>query len=293
MSEESQTNWYDKYYKLLMLIPIIITILSLVYLGNFYSKNNELMYKDVSLTGGTTVTLNKDLTSEEELRIKNLLPDVSIRKLTDIRSGKNIADIIETSEKPEKVKEVLEKELNYELTDENSSIEFTGSSLSQSFYKQLIFALAISFVCMSFVIFFLFRSFIPSIAVIFAAFSDIVIPLALINYLGISISAAGISAFLMLIGYSVDTDILLTSRVLKKREGSVNSRIFSAFKTGIIMTTTALVAVLPAFFIVPGLPDYFRNIFFILSLGLITDIFSTWFTNAGIIKWYTLRRKIE
>ena len=54
---------------------------------------------------------------------------------------------------------------------------------------------------MSFVIFILFRTFIPSIAVIFAAFADIVMTLALVNYLGIKLSTAGIEAFLMLIGY--------------------------------------------------------------------------------------------
>ena len=65
----------------------------------------------------------------------------------------------------------------------------------------------------------MFRTFIPSIAVIFAAFADIVMSLALVDYLGIKISAAGIAAFLMLVGYSVDTDILLTSRALKRKTG--------------------------------------------------------------------------
>jgi len=34
------------------------------------------------------------------------------------------------------------------------------------------------------------------------------------------------AAFLMLIGYSVDTDILLTSRVLKREGESLNKKIF-------------------------------------------------------------------
>ena len=84
---------------------------------------------------------------------------------------------------------------------------------------------------MSIVIFFLFRTFVPSIAVIFAAFADIVMPLALIDFIGLRVSTAGIAAFLMLIGYSVDTDILLTTRALKKHEGTVNERIYGAFKT--------------------------------------------------------------
>jgi preprotein translocase subunit SecF len=80
---------------------------------------------------------------------------------------------------------------------------------------------------------------------------------------------------------------------LKKKEGLLNERIFGAFKTGILMTGTALAAVLPAFFIVSGLPDSFRQIFLILALGLGTDILTTWLTNAGIIKWYCKRRNIQ
>jgi preprotein translocase subunit SecF len=97
----------------------------------------------------------------------------------------------------------------------------------------------------------------------------------------------------MLIGYSVDTDILLTNRLLKRSEGTTNERIFGAFKTGILMTLTALFAVLPAFFIVSGLPDSFRQIFLILALGLSADIFNTWLTNASIIKWYCEKKGIK
>ena len=52
------------------------------------------------------------------------------------------------------------------------------------------------------------------------------------------------------------------------------------------MNITALIAVLPAFFVVTGLPDSFRQIFLILALGLIADVLNTWLTNASIIKWY-------
>ena len=146
---------------------------------------------------------------------------------------------------------------------------------------------------MSLVIFMLFRTFIPSIAVIFAAFADIVMTLAIVDFLGVRLSVAGIAAFLMLIGYSVDTDILLTNAVLKKRGDTVNKRIHRAFKTGIFMTFTGLVAVIPAFFIVTGLPDSFRQIFLILGFGLFADIINTWLTNASIIKWYSDYKKIN
>ena len=288
-------SWYDKYWKILLIIPIILVVISLIYLGFFYSQHNEFIYRDVSLAGGTSITIRISNLSEADSLEKALtkLPDVSYRKLSDLATGKVIALVIESLEKPEILKPELESILGYELTSENSSIEFSGPSLSQNFYKQLIIAIIISFILMSCVIFLLFKSFIPSIAVVFAAFSDIIIPLAILDFYGIKLSAAGIAAFLMLIGYSVDTDILLTTRALKNKEGTLNSRIFRAFKTGIFMTLTALVAVLPAFFLITGLPDSFRQIFLILSLGLAADIINTWLTNAGIIKWYCTKKGIN
>src|SRR3989338_9203072 len=293
-SLEEKLAWYNKWYKLMLIIPVIILLISLVYIGYFFSKNGDIMHKDVSLSGGTTITLKGDVdTNIIESSLKSRFPDISIRKLADIRTGKHIASIVESSAQPQELKGGIESALGYNLTDENSSTEFTGSALSENFYKQLILTLLISFILMSLVIFILFKSFIPSIAVIFAAFSDIVMPLALIDFMGINLSAAGIAAFLMLIGYSVDTDILLTTRALKKREGFLNERIYGAFKTGILMTLTALFTVLPAFFIITGLPDSFRQIFLILSLGLFAYIINTWLTNASIIKWYCDKKGIR
>jgi len=285
---------YDKHYKLLLLIPILILMLSLVYLGIFYSKNGDIIYKDVSLSGGTSITINGEINQQQiEPQLREKFPDISFTSLEDITTGKQIALIIESSAQTQELQSSTEDILGYELNEENSSIEFTGASLSSDFYRQLITALLISFVLICIVIFIMFRTFIPSIAVIFAIFADIVMPLALINFIGVKLSAAGIAAFLMLVGYSVDTDILLTSRALKTREGSLNSRIFKAFKTGSLMTLTALAAVLPAFFIVTGLPDSFRQIFLILAIGLFADLVNTWLTNASIIKWYCTKKGIQ
>ena len=292
--ESSSKDWYDKYYRVLLVIPVILILFSAVYLVYFYQKNNDIMLKDVSLSGGTTITLLGNIDSKNlEIKLKEKFPDISTRSLTDMTTGEAISFMIETSAKPEDIKPEIQKILGYELTKDNSSVEFTGPSLSQSFYNQLIMALIISFILMSLTIFIIFRTFLPSLAVIFAVFGDIIIPLALIDFLGMRISAAGIAAFLMLIGYSVDTDILLTTRAIRTKGSTLNKRIFRAFKTGSFMTMTALFAVLPAFFIVSGLPDSFRQIFFILALGLIADLINTWLTNASIIKWYCDYKKIQ
>lgn len=292
-TSSSNKHWYDKSYKLLLFIPVVILIFSLIYLFSFYIKTGDIIYKDPSLAGGTTITLNAEVEIQPlENYLKNSLKDVHIRTISDLSSGKQLAVLISSSEEPDILRLKVEEFVGFKLNNENSNIEFSGPSLGQNFYKQLIIAVIISFVLMSIVIFFLFKTFIPSIAVIFAAFSDIVMTLAIVDFFGVNLSAAGIAAFLMLIGYSVDTDILLTTRVLKKRGESINSRIYGSFKTGMFMTLTGLAAIIPAFLIVTGLPDSFRQIFLILGIGLGMDILNTWLTNASIIKWYAESKKL-
>ena len=287
-------HWYDKWYKILLLLPVLLLIVCLIYLFLFYSQNKDIIYKDPSLAGGTTITLRAELDSKAlESYLKRNIEDVHIRTIADISTGKQIALLIDSSAEPSILKPLVENFIGYQLTNDNSSVEFSGPSLGRNFYKQLIIAVFISFVLMSLVIFILFRTFIPSIAVIFAAFADIVMTLAVVDVFKVRLSVAGIAAFLMLIGYSVDTDILLTTRVLKKRGISINQRIYSSFKTGIFMTLTGLAAVAPAFVLVTGLPDSFRQIFLIMSVGLFADIINTWLTNASILKLYAEHKKIN
>lgn len=288
----SFARFHDKYYKLVLIIPTILIILSVVYIFNFYSQNNDIIKKDVSLTGGTTITVSgtTDIVALE-LKLSESLEDFSIRGISDLRTGEQIAFVIQTTSEPEETKQALEDYLGYELTDENSSIEFTGSSLSSAFYSQLRIAIIAAFILMAIVVFIIFRTLVPGCAVVLSAFADIAMTLALVDFLGWKISSAGIVAFLMLIGYSVDTDIMLTAHLVKRKEDSVNSRLYSAFKTGITMTLTSLVAVIVALVITVGFSDVLKQIFSILIIGLSFDIFNTWITNAGILKWYVEKNK--
>jgi len=287
--ESTNKNWYDKSYKILLFIPIILVLIAVFYLFSFSAKNGDLIYKDVSLTGGTTLTIFDENVNIED--VKKAFPDTSVKSISNIRSGKQLGIIIETVESPDEFNPKIESFLGYELTSENSSIEFSGSSLSQGFYQQLRIAILIAFVLMAITVFIIFRSFIPSLAVIFAAFADIVLTISVIDIIGIKLSVAGIVAFLMLIGYSVDTDILLTTRVIKSHEGTVNERIFGAFKTGITMTLAAIVSIGASFLIIYNLSDTLRQIFGIILIGLSFDLINTWFTNASILKWYAEGKK--
>jgi len=281
-------NWYNQKYKILLIIPIIVLILSAIYLYNFQAQNGDIIYKDVSLTGGTTITIFDSSITPQEIQdeLSKNFPDMQIRSLSDFRTGEQKAVILETQATVDQIKPALEEFLNYELTQENSSIEFSGETLSSGFYEQLKFAIFLAFIFMAIVVFLIFRTFVPSFAVILAALADIVMTVVTVDLLGISLSTAGVIAFLMIIGYSVDTDILLTTRIIKRKEGTINQRLFGSFKTGITMTLTSIVAIGTALIVVYNTSEVLKQIFTIVIIGLGFDLFNTWFANASILKWY-------
>ena len=286
---------YNKNYKILIFIPVVLFILSLIVIGGFYAKTGDFIKKDVTLTGGLSVTINTDKEIDIEefgnfLKDRFTDSDIFLRRLSEFGSDKQIGIIIEASELEEKdLKPVLEDKLSIILNDNNYSVEEAGGSLGESFYRQMIIAIGVAFVLMGIVVLIVFRTIIPSLAVISAALFDIVITIGILDLFGVRLSTAGISALLLLIGYSVDTDILLTTKVLKKKEGTVNKRIIDAMKTGLTMTGTTIAA-LGVGFIVTTSP-VLKQMFMIILIGLVIDIFSTYLTNAGILKWYAERKE--
>jgi preprotein translocase subunit SecF len=163
-----------------------------------------------------------------------------------------------------------------------------GSSLGASFFKETLIALLLAFVFMGIVVLLYFKSFVPSIAVIGSAFADIVITLAIIDLIGLRLSTAGIAAFLMMIGYSVDSDILLTTRLIKRKEGTIFERLMGAMKTGLTMSATTIAVVTLA--LIFSQSDTIRQIMIILLIGLLVDLISTWIQNVGILRIYLAKK---
>jgi len=292
--KEKFAVWYDKNYKRLLILPAGLLLIAMVYLGIFFTQHGDIVLKDVSLTGGTSVTVIDPNFEPSDVKaaLREQFPDIIVRGISDIRTGRTEAFFVETTAPPDEIVPALEAFLGYELTSENSSIEFTGESLSRGFYQQLRIAVLAAFLFMAGVVFYLFRSPIPSLAVILSAFADIVLTIAVLDIFGISLSIGGIAALLMLIGYSVDTDILLTTRILRLREDSLNERMFGALKTGMMMTITSLVAIGAAYIVIFNFSETLGQIFMILLIGLGFDIFNTWIMNASILKWYAVKKGI-
>ncbi len=176
-----------------------------------------------------------------------------------------------------------------------SSSDFTiqeiGPSLGQSFLNQAKNAIIIAFVFITLMIFYYFRKPVVSLAVVQSAFFDVFVAYASLGLFGIPLSLATIAPLLMLVGYSVDTDIMLTDRLISRKKGTKYERIYSAMKTGLTMTATTLFALISI-----AIVSYYYSVSVMLSIsiilimGLLADLIATWFTNATLIMWYLERK---
>ena len=284
---------YEHHYKALLIIPFLVLFLAIAQIGYQVATTGDFIHKGVSLSGGVSITIPVETDVDSDALENQLLSrfpslDVNVRSLESL--GSKTAVVIEADIDPNDNAEfaafiqAVGQSLGRELGASDYSVEFFGSSLGANFFNQAFQAMLVAFLFMSIVVFILFRSFVPSSAVILAAFSDIVVTIAVVNILGVKVSTAGIAGFLMLIGYSVDTDILLSSRVLKRTDGTVQDRIYSSLRTGIMLTLTALAVTIIGFIFSNS--DVLSQIMLIVTIGLLADLVFTWIQNAGILKWY-------
>ncbi len=266
----------------MVVIPLVLLILSLGVLGYNMATTGMPVPPGMDFSGGTAVTL---FTSDSA---DSLSATFSGYPLISIGEGVNNGKYLKFGPMDDDSLQSLATLINERYPD--AKIDQIGASFGETLQNQAAIALVLSFIGMAIVVFLAFRTFVPSGAVVLSAFADIVMTAAVMTVLGIELTLPTTAALLMLIGYSVDSDILLTMRVLK-RQGKLDEKLAGAFHTGIIMTTTTLAAVAAMWAVtyfgnVPVIPE----ISAVLFIGLLIDMMNTWLTNAGIIKWYMIGR---
>ena len=269
-----------------MLIPTLLLILTFCQIGYQIATTGDFVQKSVSLQGGMMITVLQELdipATEQVLAAQ--FPDGRIRA-----RGTSGTAVIESAYTDTVQVEQLVAAVRAQtgIAEGKYTVEIVGATLGESFFRQTMIALLIAFCFISIVVFVSFRSIAPSLFVILAAGSDILSTLAVFNLTGQELTTAGIAAFLMLIGYSIDTDVMLTSRVLKRREGSITDATFGAVATGLTMSLTTIGATTVGLLLTKS--DVLWQIMFIIAVGVTMDMIYTWLYNAPILKWYLDRK---
>jgi len=267
--------------RILIGLPIAVLVLSLAVISF-----NGLSY-GTDLEGGTMVTLtNFSVDGNElqsELRDHYNTADITVRSPTNIGSGPTYIELSS---------DITSGDINDYFDEKYPGTDLSFSvfdpTVSSQFKSEAMKAIVLAFVAMSIIVFIVFRNPVPSITVVLSAISDIIVTVAIMSALGINLTLGTIAALLMVIGYSVDSNILLTTRLLKRR-GETVTKIRNAMKTGLTMTLTTLSAMV-VLYLVSSHPTL-ESIAIVLVFALAIDIMYTWMLNTGILLWYLGRHE--
>ncbi len=284
-------RFHDSHYKTLLFIPLVLALLSVGLIAYLYLTTGDYLHRGISIKGGTSYTFAAGTAMDASLieeRLGERFPEeeFTVRELG--QSGQVSHLVVETSLTGASEADLVSavgQTIGTALTSDDYAVEEVGSSMGENFFGDLAKTLLFAFLLMGAVVLFYFRTPFVSLTVIVSALFDLIITLGVINLLQVKLSTAGVAAFLMLLGYSIDTNALLTARVLKRPAGAtVFSAIVDAFRTGMTMIAAGLSATIIAYVISES--PVVKQIMLILIIGLLVDILTAWVQNAGLLRWH-------
>ena len=276
---------HQKYF----LIPVLLIVLGITVLGANYMQSGEFLNKGSDFAGGTEIQYKVNgsfTTSEIETAFANAGRTGTDAIRQETTSGESLLVQLPPPNIENEEAERILTDAGYNVKVE--SFRSISAAVSSQFFLQAQIAFVLAFTVMSLVIFTAFKDVTPSMAVIFAAAGDIIIAAAGMALLNIPLTLGSLAALLMLIGYSVDTDIVLSTRALKRERNSLKHRMWESAKTGITMSSGGVagftILYLISFMIVG--PSELSNIAAVMVIGLLADMPLTWFGNTAILKSY-------
>lgn len=271
--------------KYLMFIPIVMMILCTSFL---LYQNSIGLNLDIDLAGGTQITADSPYTIDSSA-VEELLEEYD----TTVRTAYGITghSIIITAEADIDGEEIINKLKQNGYDIEDYSIQVISPVLGASFFKQAKIALTLAFIFMAIVIFFTFRSAILGIYTSLCPAFDIIETLAVTQLIGIDLSLASFAALLMIVGYSVDDDVVLASRVLKRGDVEMDQRFKASFKTS--MTTHSATFVALGAMLALSLSPVITQIAAVLLIGLMFDFMNTWLLNANLLRYHVKKKGLQ
>jgi preprotein translocase subunit SecF len=258
-------------------VPLAVLALAILILVGWWAVTGAPVTPGIDFTGGTELRVESGMSQQA---VEETFDETVISVQGVVGSDNTYVVRLQSSDVQSIRQQAQAADMNI------LSSASTAPSFGAGAQQTAVIGLVVAFAGMSLLVFGLFRTFVPSLAVVVSAFSDIIIPLAVMNLVGIKLSLGTVAALLMLIGYSVDSDILLNNHVLR-RSGGFYESVYRAMETGITMTLTsiaamAVMAVVATIFNI----DLMADIGVVLVIGLTADLMNTYLLNLSLLRWY-------
>jgi preprotein translocase subunit SecF len=250
-------KWYYNNRKKLLVIPIVLFVV-----GIFLAQNLKL---GVDLQGGAFIT-GKNLDVE---KIKKDFPESKIT----ILSNQIVVEIPYFEIPSEDYIKNYFKEAH---------VFFITQDLANQIKNITISLLIVSSILIAIVLLFAFKDIKPLIVILISIIFDITMILAGCSILNIPLSLDVIVMILIQVGYSIDTDVVMSNYVIKE---GLKYGLKKAASIGLTMSATSLIAMI----IIAGLGYIIGNIIVfrlgcVLTIGILADLIVTWLLNPNLLE---------
>ena len=266
----------------LLPIPLSLLIISLIGIYQVYSKTGDFFLRDIDLKGGTSLTLlfNRTLSTEEiEPILKKQIENFILSSSKTAEGYTSITILTEESLNASTIIETLNSNGFYPV---EYSIEFVGPELGSAFFLQVSILLTIAYILLFLTNMIIYKRLIIAATIILSSLANLVAVFGIMNLLNQKISFAGFSSILMLIAFTIDSNVILATKILS---GKIEE-FYDQYKKGLITCLTIDIGLIISMLIVLAFSNssFLINIAQIQTIGFVVDILNTWILNAAIIE---------
>ena len=286
MLYEKFSSWYTKNYRKLLVIPLVVFLASALLFYDNKVKTGEFFPKDIDLSGGTVITV---YTGEIPEGARSLFESqgLSFREIKKYNSNELIAVAIEAG--PGFGEEEIVGMVNHTFPGFEKDVRNVGPAMGESFMRSASKAVLIGFILMGLILAAIFRQPIVAMTVILSGFLNVFEAAALMTRFGVKLAPHTIGALLMLMGWSVDSEVLFDTKILKNVGGDPKKRAMLAMKTAMTMSAAIFAALFALYFFSTSM--LIKDIALVLILGAFFDIINTWFQSLSMVLWYAEAKK--
>jgi len=279
----------NNYKKFLLLSISLFAIFIGIILFNYF-KYGYIINKSITISGGyvTLINNNYNLTNTE---IQNILNQMNITDYV-LYSTPNIIYI----ESRDQINgtlliNLLNQYYNISIQPSDISIQQYSSLVGDLIFNQFLFFVILAMILAAFVIFIAFRVSNTTLNIISTILFDIIGLLAILSITKYPIGANGFIAMLMILGFAIDNNVVLSTNMIKEKDKTFIERVKMSFRVGMLMEIIALYTLLLLYFIVP---DPSVNEFaFVLSTATILDLIYYLIGNIPLYKYFEAKKEQE
>ena len=277
----------NNYKKFLLISILLFAIFTGIILFNYF-KYGYIINKSITISGGyvTLINNNYNLTNTE---IQNILNRMNITDYV-LYSTSNIIYIASRDQiNGTLLISLLNQYYNISIQPSDISIQQYSSLIGDLIFNQFLFFVILAMIFAAFVIFIAFRVSNTTLNIISTILFDIIGLLAILSITKYPIGANGFIAMLMILGFAIDNNVVLSTNMIKEKDKPFIERVKMSFRVGMLMEIIALYTLLLLYFIVP---DPSVNEFaFVLSTATILDLIYYLIGNIPLYKYFEAKKE--